>query len=61
MWTKPPPLLSSPPVLGQAGCVGHLLRSAKGLRGFDRDRKEIGTFENVAVATQALLDLAIDA
>jgi hypothetical protein len=44
------------PVHGQAGCAGHLLRSAKGFRAFDADSKELGTFEDAALAAQALLD-----
>ena len=46
------------PVMGEAGCAGHLLRGAKGFRAFDRDGKQIGTFENINVGTAALLELA---
>jgi hypothetical protein len=31
------------------GCVGHLLRSSKGFRAFDRDDKEIGTYETAGL------------
>jgi hypothetical protein len=44
------------PVHGQAGCAGHLLRSAKGFRAFDTDSKELGTFKDAALAAHALLD-----
>jgi hypothetical protein len=43
------------PVHGQAGCAGHLLRSAKGFRA-DTDSKELGTFKDAALAAHALLD-----
>ena len=38
------------PVHGQAGCAGHLLRSAKGFRAFDTDSKELGTFKDGTAA-----------
>lgn len=47
------------PVLGQAGCAGHLFRGARGFRAFDRDGKQIGTFEKINVGAAALLELAI--
>jgi hypothetical protein len=47
------------PVLGQAGCAGHL-RGAKGFRAFDRDGSEIATlFDNFSAGAAALLELAI--
>ncbi len=44
------------PVHGVTGCVGHLLRSAKGFRAFDAEDKEIGTFESAALAAAAFLE-----
>jgi len=38
------------PVHGEHGCVGHLLRSAKGFRACDVNDKEIGTFPTTDAA-----------
>jgi hypothetical protein len=47
------------PVVGVGGCAGHLLRTAKGFRAFDRDCKEIGTFADAALGAIALLGLRV--
>jgi hypothetical protein len=44
------------PVHGERGCVGHILRTAKGFRAFDRDDKEIGVFETAGDGLVALLE-----
>ena len=49
------------PVHNASGCLGHLLRTAKGFRAFDRDDKEIGVYETAAPGFVALLELTIDA
>jgi hypothetical protein len=46
------------PVHNTTGCVGHLLRSARGFRAFDSDDREIGSYPNADLAVAALLDLA---
>ena len=42
------------------GCVGHLLRSARGFRAFDANDKEIGVFETARLGLVALLERATD-
>jgi hypothetical protein len=42
------------PVIVGDRCLGHLLRSAKGYRAFDRNDREVGTFLNVDAAIAAL-------
>ena len=32
------------PVIGINGCVGHLIWTARGVRAFDADDKEVGTY-----------------
>jgi hypothetical protein len=49
------------PVHGTAGCVGHLLRTAKGFRACDANDKEVGCFESANAAAAALLERATDA
>jgi hypothetical protein len=49
------------PVHNTSGCIGHLLRSAKGFRAFDRDDQEIGTYERAGLGLVALLERATDA
>ncbi len=44
---------------GVTGCVGHLLRSAKGFRAFDAGDKEIGLYPTPDAGVTALLELAI--
>jgi hypothetical protein len=46
------------PVIINGDCRGHILRSAKGFRTFDRDDREIGsgTFPTPDAAIGALLD-----
>jgi hypothetical protein len=46
------------PVHNASGCCGHLLRSAKGFRAFDRDDKEIGVYETADLGFVALLERA---
>ena len=41
-------------VHGTTGCVGHLLRSARGFRAFDASDKEIGVFETAGLGLVAL-------
>lgn len=47
------------PVFGTHGCVGHLLRSARGFRACDANDKEIGTYPNAELAAAALLERAM--
>ena len=35
------------PVIGSIGCVGHLIWTARGVRAFDADDKEVGTFASM--------------
>jgi hypothetical protein len=44
------------PVHDTTGCVGHLLRSAKGFRAFDANDKEIGTYPTAGLGIVALLE-----
>jgi hypothetical protein len=44
------------PVIINGDCRGHILRSAKGFRTFDRDDREIGTYPTPDAAVAALLD-----
>jgi hypothetical protein len=44
------------PIQGERGCVGHLLRSARGFRAFDADDKEIGIYPTVGDGLVALLE-----
>jgi hypothetical protein len=44
------------PVIINGDCRGHILRSAKGFRTFDREDHEIGTFASPDAAIAALLD-----
>jgi hypothetical protein len=46
------------PIHNTTGCVGHVLRTAKGFRACDAFDKEIGTFESATLAAAALLDRA---
>jgi hypothetical protein len=52
-------LRSFAPVIINGGCRGHILRSAKGFRTFDRDDREIGTYPTPDAAVAALLELAV--
>jgi hypothetical protein len=47
------------PVIVNGDCRGHILRSAKGFRTFDRDDREIGTFASPDAGIAALLELAV--
>lgn len=48
------------PVMGPAGCAGHVLRTARGRRAFDRDDREIaGNFASADMAVKALLERAM--
>jgi hypothetical protein len=42
------------PVIGSTGCVGHLIWTARGVRAFDADDKEIGVYATMADAAAAL-------
>ena len=44
------------PVIINGDCRGHILRSAKGFRTFDRDDQELGTYPTPDAAITALLD-----
>jgi hypothetical protein len=44
------------PVIINGDCRGHILRSAKGFRTFDRDDRELGTYETPDAAITALLE-----
>jgi hypothetical protein len=46
------------PVIINGDCRGHILRSAKGFRTFDRDDREIGTYPTPDAAVAALLERA---
>jgi hypothetical protein len=43
------------------GCVGHILRTARGFRACDANDKEIGVFETTGLGIAALLEVATDA
>ena len=47
------------PVIGSTGCVGHLIWTARGVRAFDRDDREVGTYPTMDAAAAALLELAV--
>jgi hypothetical protein len=49
------------PIHDTTGCVGHVLRSAKGFRAFDRDDREIGTYATAGEGLVALLEQPTDA
>jgi hypothetical protein len=49
------------PVFDMSGCVGHILRTAKGFRACDSNDKEIGVFETPDLGIAALLEAATDA
>ena len=44
------------PVSVNGDCRGHLLASARGFRTFDRDDREIGTFDSPDLAIAALVE-----
>jgi hypothetical protein len=43
------------PVMGQEGCLGHLLHTCKGWRACDLEDRELGTFTTEAAASAAVL------
>ena len=47
------------PVIINGDCRGHVLRTAKGFRAFDRDDRELGTYPTPDAAVAALLELAV--
>jgi hypothetical protein len=49
------------PVIGINGCVGHLIWTARGVRAFDADDKEVGTYPTMDAAAAALLALSAGA
>jgi hypothetical protein len=49
------------PVHDTTGCIGHLLRSARGFRAFDRDDRQIGIYNTAGDGLVALLERATDA
>jgi hypothetical protein len=48
------------PVIINGDCRGHILRSARGFRTFDRDDRELGTYPTPDAAVAALLELGVD-
>jgi hypothetical protein len=44
------------PVFDASGCVGHILRTAKGFRACDANDREIGVFETAGLGIAALLN-----
>jgi hypothetical protein len=46
------------PIMGEDGCRGHLLRSARGWRAYDAQDDLIGYFANQSEAVTALLNAA---
>ena len=44
------------PVIGSTGCVGHVIWTARGVRAFDADDKEIGGFATMDAGAAALLE-----
>ena len=48
------------PVIGSTGCVGHLIWTARGVRAFDADDKEVGTFASMDSAAAALFALVTE-
>ena len=47
------PERSFAPVIGIDGCVGHLIRTARGVRALDANDKEIGTYATMDEAAAA--------
>jgi hypothetical protein len=47
------------PVIALSGCVGHLIRSARGFRAFDASDREIGTYPSPDDGARVLLELAV--
>jgi hypothetical protein len=43
------------PVVTSVGCLGHVLRSCKGYRAFDRMDRELGVFTSAGEAACAIL------
>jgi hypothetical protein len=46
------------PVFSTSGCVGHILRTAKGFRVCDANDKQIGVYESPDLGIAALLERA---
>jgi hypothetical protein len=46
------------PIHNTTGCVGHVLRTAKGFRACDANDKQVGIFATPALAVAALLERA---
>jgi hypothetical protein len=44
------------PVFNTSGCVGHILRTARGFRACDTNDREIGIFETAGLGIVALLN-----
>jgi len=44
------------PVFDASGCVGHILRTARGFRACDANDREIGVFETAGLGVVALLN-----
>jgi hypothetical protein len=49
------------PVFDTSGCCGHLLRTAKGIKAYDRVDRLVGIFETPDLGIAALLEAATDA
>ena len=47
------------PVIGSTGCVGHLIWTARGVRAFDVDDKEVGTYSSMDAAAAVLQERAM--
>jgi hypothetical protein len=45
------------PLMAGGKCLGHIIRSARGVRAFDRNDVEIGTFATVERAIDAVAGL----
>ena len=49
------------PIFNTSGCVGHILRTAKGFRARDANDKKIGVYETAGLGIAALLERATEA
>jgi hypothetical protein len=46
------------PVMGQEGCLGHLLHTCRGWRACDSEDREVGYFTTEASASAAVLQVS---
>jgi hypothetical protein len=56
--SKPMPRPGFGPVIINGDCRGHLIPTCKGWRVFDRNDREIGTYDSADMAVAALLERA---